>query len=73
LLSTDLEVQRRRVEVLREELALAPQRMVGWGVAQAEMNKAPKAKKGAPQKSQTPKGQKKLVRYDPFRSDWGSG
>lgn len=37
-LCTNVEVQRRRIAVLREELQFDPQRMVGWGVAQAVLS-----------------------------------
>ena len=37
-LCTDAEVQHRRVDVLREELALDKHRIVGWGMAQAVLS-----------------------------------
>jgi streptomycin 6-kinase len=37
-LCTDPRVQRRRVEVLHEELSLAKDRMLGWGMAQAVLS-----------------------------------
>ncbi|HEV8148033.1 MAG TPA: aminoglycoside phosphotransferase family protein, partial [Bryobacteraceae bacterium] len=37
-LCTDVETQRRRVDVLQEELRLDVQRMIGWGVAQAVLS-----------------------------------
>jgi len=38
LLFTDPKVQRRRVQVLHEELGFAKDRMLGWGVAQAVLS-----------------------------------
>lgn len=37
-LSTDVQVQRRRLDVLGDELALDRDRMLGWGVAQAVLS-----------------------------------
>jgi streptomycin 6-kinase len=37
-LCTDVEIQRRRIDVLREELGLDAQRMIGWGVAQTVLS-----------------------------------
>jgi streptomycin 6-kinase len=37
-LCTDVEIQRRRIDVLRDELGLDAQRMIRWGVAQAVLS-----------------------------------
>jgi streptomycin 6-kinase len=37
-LSTDVQVQRRRIDILRDELALDRDRMLGWGIAQAVLS-----------------------------------
>lgn len=37
-LCTNVKIQRRRIDVLKEELGLDDQRMIGWGVAQAVLS-----------------------------------
>ena len=37
-LSTDVQVQRRRIDILHDELALDRDRMLGWGIAQAVLS-----------------------------------